>query len=192
VAALWLTYDDGPDPVWTPALLDALRAADARATFFVLAPRARRHPELLRRAVGEGHAVAPHGDGHRRHTDMDAAAGRADLAATLGALAAAGVPAPRRWRTPWGVEAAWTRPLAAEHGLEVTGWDADTHDWRGDNAQAMLAAVRPRLAAPGTVVLAHDGLGPGARRDGCAETVALTAPLVALAREHGLEPRALA
>jgi peptidoglycan/xylan/chitin deacetylase (PgdA/CDA1 family) len=192
MAALALTFDDGPDATWTPAVLDALAAAGARATFFVLAPAARRHPDVLRRATAEGHTVAPHGDRHVRHTEMDARQGRIDLERTLAALASAGLPAPRHWRTPWGVEAAWTRPLAAEHGLRVVHWEADTHDWRGDNAGSMLAAVAPRLDRGGSIVLAHDGLGPGARRSGCAETVALIGPLVAAGRALGLEPRALA
>ena len=63
----------------------------------------------------------------------------------------------------------------------------DTHDWRGDDAAAMLAAVAPALA-PGAVVLAHDGLGPGALRTGCAETVALVGPLVRRDRAAGLSP----
>jgi peptidoglycan-N-acetylglucosamine deacetylase len=192
MAALALTFDDGPDPRWTPAVLDALASAGARATFFVLAGPARRHPELLRRAVDEGHTVAPHADRHVRHTEMDARTGSLDLERTLDALASAGLPAPRHWRTPWGVEADWTGPLAAAHGLRLVGWDADTHDWRGDDAGSMLAAVAPQLDRTGAIVLAHDGLGPGARRSGCAETVALVAPLVAAARAQGLEPRELA
>ena len=84
------------------------------------------------------------------------------------------------------------RPLAAEHGLRLVGWDADTRDWRGDDAGSMLAAVASRLDQTGSIVLAHDGLGPGARRSGCAETVALIAPLVAAGRALGLEPRELA
>jgi hypothetical protein len=56
----------------------------------------------------------------------------------------------------------------------------------------MLAAVAPRLDQTGSIVLAHDGLGPGARRSGCAETVALIAPLVAAGQALGLEPRGLA
>ena len=57
---LWLTFDDGPDPVWTPRILDALRAAALRATFFVIAPRAQAHPTLVRRAQAEGHDVQLH------------------------------------------------------------------------------------------------------------------------------------
>ena len=185
-----LTFDDGPDPVWTPAVLDALRDAGAKATFFVLGPRAAAEPELVDRIVDEGHAVGVHAHEHVRHTELDAAAGTADLERALAVLDGLGV-RPTLWRTPWGVEAEWTRPVAEARGLRVVGWSADTHDWRGDAAADMLAAIEDDIAE-GAVVLAHDGLGPGATREDCAETVALVAPLVALARTRGLEPEVLA
>ncbi len=125
-----------------------------------------------------------------RHTELDGEAGAADLDQALAALQRLGVE-PGIWRTPWGVEAEWTRPTAAARGLRVVGWSADTHDWRGDSAGAMLAAVGPDIE-DGAIVLAHDGLGPGATRGGCEETVALIEPLVALARHRGLEPEVLA
>jgi peptidoglycan/xylan/chitin deacetylase (PgdA/CDA1 family) len=184
-----LTFDDGPDPRWTPAVLDALRAAAARATFFVLAPRAAAHPELIVRTLAEGHTIGVHAYEHVRHTELDAEAGAADLDRALTVLDDLGV-RPELWRTPWGAEAAWTRPAAAARGLRVVGWSADTHDWRGDAAATMLAAVEPAIE-DGAIVLAHDGLGPGATRAGCEETVALIDPLVALARSRGVEPEKL-
>jgi peptidoglycan-N-acetylglucosamine deacetylase len=184
-----LTFDDGPDPRWTPAVLDALRAADARATFFVLGPRAAAHPELIARTLGEDHAIGVHAHEHTRHTELAAEAGAADLDRALAVLDRLGVQ-PQIWRTPWGVEAEWTRPTAAARGLRVVGWTADTHDWRGDAADTMLAAVEPAIEN-GAIVLAHDGLGPGATRTGCEETVALIDPLVALARSRGMEPEIL-
>ena len=166
---LALTFDDGPDPVWTPRILDALRAARLRATFFVIAPRAEAQPSIVRRARAEGHAVQLHCDAHIRHTDLTAAAGRADTRRALDRLAALDV-APDRWRTPWGVRAPWTEAVAREHGLALCGWDVDTHDWRGDSAEAMLAAAGPELRDD-AVVLLHDGVGPGALRTGCEETL---------------------
>ena len=94
---------------------------------------------------------------------------------------------PRFWRPPWGVVAPWTWGIAAAHGLQITGWTADTHDWRGDGAQEMLRNVDPLLRGD-AVVLMHDGLGPGALRDGCGETVALVEELVPRLREKGCEP----
>lgn len=170
-------------------MLDALRAAGARATFFVLGPRAAAHPELIARTLAEGHAVGVHAHEHVRHTELDAEAGAADLDRALTALQRLGV-RPEIWRTPWGVEAEWTRPAAAARGLRIVGWSADTHDWRGDAAHTMLAAVEPAIE-DGAIVLAHDALGPGATRTGCEETVALIDPLVALARSRGMEPESL-
>ena len=189
VPHLALTFDDGPDPRWTPAVLAALRAARATATFFVVGACVRRHPDVVKAAVADGHAVEVHADRHTSHADMTREEGAADLDRVLDLLDGLGV-RPAHWRTPWGIEAEWTRGLAAEHGLAVVGWTADTKDWRGDPAADMLAAVLPDLR-DAAIVLAHDGLGPGALRDGCEETVALVAPLVAAARERGLEPGAL-
>ena len=189
VPHLALTFDDGPDPRLTPAVLAALRAARATATFFVVGACVRRHPDVVKAAVADGHAVEVHADRHTSHADMTREEGAADLDRVLDILDGLGV-RPAHWRTPWGIEAEWTRGLAAEHGLAVVGWTADTKDWRGDPAADMLAAVLPDLR-DAAIVLAHDGLGPGTLRDGCEETVALVAPLVAAARERGLEPGAL-
>jgi peptidoglycan/xylan/chitin deacetylase (PgdA/CDA1 family) len=189
VPRLALTFDDGPDRRWTPAVVAALRAADATATFFVLGECARRRPDVVRGVVAAGHAVEVHAHRHTSHADMTREDGAADLDRVLDVLDGLGIE-PSRWRTPWGIEADWTRGLAAERGLDLVGWTADTHDWRGDPAGDMVTAVLPDLR-DGAIVLAHDGLGPGALRTGCEETVALVAPLVAVARELGLEPGAL-
>jgi peptidoglycan-N-acetylglucosamine deacetylase len=185
---LHLTFDDGPDPRWTPRVVEALDACGARATFFVVAPLAAAHPEVVRAVVAAGHRVELHCEEHVRQTSMDEGAAAAALQRALATLRELGVE-PTLWRTPWGDRAAFTRGLAERFGLTLVDWTADSHDWRGDRADAMLAALRPRLK-PGAVVLAHDGLGPGARRDGCDETVALVELIGALAAEHGwaLEP----
>lgn len=189
MAAIALTFDDGPDPLWTPRVLDALAAAGARATFFPIAPRAARHPGLIARMLAEGHEVGLHCDVHTRHRARDETWLRRDTTAALRRLAALGV-RPELWRAPWGEPAPWTPCVAVQHGLRLVHWSADTHDWRGDDAGEMLERILPRLV-PGAIVLAHDGLGPGALRDGCAETVALI-PLIAQAADaRGLQLAAL-
>jgi len=172
-----LTFDDGPDPTWTPAVLAALRGSSLRATFFVIASRAAEHPRIVAAIRSGGHAVELHCHEHMRHTEVDRAAIEGDTQRALTTLAQFGI-TPRRWRTPWGVQAAWTQEIAAAHDLELYRWDVDTHDWRGDGAEAMLASIGPDLHA-GAVVLLHDGLGPGARRCGCEETVRFTRMMAA-------------
>jgi hypothetical protein len=102
----------------------------------------------------------------------------------LDALARRGV-TPERWRIPWGYLADFTPRIAAARQLEIVGWDADTHDWRGDDARAMLEQLELRT---GGIVLAHDGISVGARRDTALQTAALVPLLVNRARELGLEP----
>lgn len=172
-----LTYDDGPDPVWTPRVLDALAAHGATATFFVLAPEAERHPEPVQRARAEGHEVALHADRHVRHTEMTRTELAADTETALRRLRGLGVH-PRHWRAPWGVVTRDTRLVADRMGLELVHWTVDTHDWRGDSADEMQEACAADIEA-GSVVLMHDGLGPGARRRDCAHTVELTKRLLA-------------
>jgi peptidoglycan-N-acetylglucosamine deacetylase len=187
VTGVALTFDDGPDPTWTPALLDALAAAGAVATFFVLGPAMVANPELVRRTVAEGHAVELHGWAHLRHPSSPKTVVAEDTARALDALEALAV-YPRWWRLPWGLAAGWTPPLAASHELTIAGWTADTLDWRGLSAERMLERVAPAVVAPDAIVLAHDGLGPGAKRDGAEETVRLVEPLVAAVRAAGHEP----
>ena len=181
-----LTFDDGPDPVWTPAVLQALAAANATATFFVLGERAAAWPAVVERVLEAGHGVEVHGHGHLRHPATQRECVEGDLDAALEVLAALGI-RPRLWRVPYGEPAPVTAEIAAARGLDLIGWTADTNDWRGHTAEEMLAAVEPHLV-PRAIVLAHDALGPGALRDTCAETVRLIPILVAAARKRGLEP----
>jgi peptidoglycan/xylan/chitin deacetylase (PgdA/CDA1 family) len=185
-APIALTFDDGPDPTWTPLVLDALAEARVTATFFVVAPRAERHPSLVARMRDEGHGVALHCNEHARHDTMTQEEIEADLAAGLVTL---GRPA-LYWRTPWGVVTPATESVAREHRLRLVGWTADTQDWRGGSYVEMIQRVERRIL-PKAIVLMHDGVGPGATREDCAETVALVARLVALARSRGLQPSSL-
>ena len=123
---LALTFDDGPDPRGTPAVLEALRAVEATATFFVLGERVAAQPESLRRVIDAGHDVQVHGYGHLRHPEAAKQQVGDDLDRALEALEQAGI-APRRWRIPWG-------HLAAVHARDRRG--ARTHDRRLDDRHA--------------------------------------------------------
>ncbi len=77
--------------------------------------------------------------------------------------------------------------IASELGLEIWGWSDDTRDWAGRTAVEMLADLSSTISA-GSVVLMHDGIGPGALRTDPRGTIELVAPLVSLCRDLGLEP----
>lgn len=185
-----LTFDDGPDPVWTGCLLDLLSDIGARATFFPIAGRAAECPRLIERMLSEGHSVGLHCLEHVRHTDRDESWLKRDTEAGLAILTDLGVE-PVFWRPPWGVAAPWTVQVARDHGLSLVGWTVDTHDWRGDRADSMLQATRSFIQN-GSVVLAHDAIGPGARRGSSAETLRYVLLVARLAKRRGLELDALA
>ena len=154
-----------------------------------MAGRARKWPELVARAVSEGHDVQLHCLEHLRHTASSRERIERDTDSALALLAPLSVH-PRRWRTPWGVCADWTADVAGARGLRLTGWTLDTQDWSGLAAGVMLQ--RSLAAADGdSVVLLHDGLGPGARRDGCGQTADLIVPLVEALRDRGVSCEAL-
>ncbi len=176
-----LTFDDGPDPRFTPQILDALEAEGARVTFFVIAGR---QPDLVRAIAARGHEVGYHCGEHVRHSRRRRSEVGRELRSDLQWLSQCGV-APRAWRTPWGDLAPWTGDLAREAGLQLWGWSDDTEDWAGRTSTQMLEGLEQTVSG-GSVVLMHDGLGPGATRAGCEQTAALVAPLCRLARSLGL------
>jgi peptidoglycan/xylan/chitin deacetylase (PgdA/CDA1 family) len=186
-----LSFDDGPDPTWTPRVLAELGRRGALATFFVEADRASAEPELVEAMLAAGHEVGLHCVRHVRHTELSEAEVFAEAERGLEALAALGT-RPRAWRAPWGIVTAATVSAAAAHDLELWNWSFDSHDWRGDTREEMLAALDSEGGLDdGSVVLMHDGLGPGATRRGCRETVRLTADLLAIAATAGLRPAPL-
>ena len=186
VPRISLTFDDGPHPIWTPRVLGALQRAEARATFFVVAPLARRFPQLISNILRSGHGVEFHCTDHVRHTERSREEVEADVRDGLQELRRQGI-CPRFWRPPWGVLAPFTTEIAYAFALELALWTEGTRDWRGDPASEMLERVGPELR-PGSIVLMHDGIGPGALRSGAGETVALIGDLVERIRFIGCEP----
>ena len=132
-------------------------------------PARRRIPELIDRILADGHQIGLHCDEHVRHSERSIEWCRRDTARALRLLRSVGV-RPTLWRTPWGDTAAWSAQVADENQLRIVGWTVDTHDWRGDTAEQMLRATKDDLR-DGAIVLAHDGIGPGARRADARETI---------------------
>jgi peptidoglycan/xylan/chitin deacetylase (PgdA/CDA1 family) len=179
------TFDDGPDPIWTPHVLAELDRCGVKATFFMVGERVERAPGLARAVAERGHDVELHCHRHIRHIDLTDRELRDDTRAVLATFARAELPRPARWRAPWGICTEATERVATELELELVHWSADTHDWRGDAGAEMLEAVDAEIE-DGAIVLMHDGLGPGALRAGVGETVELIGSLSELAQERGL------
>jgi peptidoglycan-N-acetylglucosamine deacetylase len=152
---LYLTFDDGPDPRWTPRVLDMLAAHGATATFFMVGRRAERHPDLVRRVVAAGHAIGSH---TYRHTDLSAATPdqvRDELARAHEAIAQAAGRPPAMVRPPWGRVDPVGMLAAARHAYPVVLWSAQITAGHVDrDYRRTVADLRP-----GAIVLLHDG-GP--------------------------------
>jgi peptidoglycan/xylan/chitin deacetylase (PgdA/CDA1 family) len=182
---LSLTFDDGPDELWSSRVLTTLKRCRAAATFFMVGERVRENPQTVRSIIESGHEVQLHCHRHIRHSDLSEIEIERDTHLALAALAQMGL-RPSLWRTPWGVQTAATARVAERNRLRLVHWTIDTHDWRGDPGAEMLERVRPQIGA-GDIVLMHDALGPGALRSGCENTVELLPGLIAAARDDGLE-----
>ena len=152
---VYLTFDDGPHPTYTPQVLDILAGRGARATFFVLGSLAEARPELVARIVAEGHTVANHAWNHENLAGLPRSSFDDTIGRTQAVLADRATPC---LRPPYGSIDAFTREWAASAGLDLVLWTVDTNDWRRPGAQV----IADRIVGGATdeaIVLMHDGGG---------------------------------
>ncbi len=155
--AVGLTFDDGPHREGTPAILAALAAAGAQATFFVVGEQVRRDPGVVREVVAAGHRLAVHGDRHRLLTLVGPRALRADLDRCAALVAELGGRAPERYRPPFGVFTPAALLEARRRGWTPLLWSAWGCDWRARATGASITArVTGAVRGGGDVVLLHD------------------------------------
>lgn len=159
---LALTFDDGPNPAWTPALLDMLAAHGACATFFMIGSRAQAEPELVRLAVERGNAIADHSWSHPNLAWSSAKQIREELKRTKETLEQiTGAPV-RFFRPPFGARRPAVFRIARELGLEPVLWNAMTADWKHRSADRIANSLTRqirRLTRRGLAanVVMHDG-----------------------------------
>ena len=153
---LYLTFDDGPEPSYTPEVLDVLAAYDVPATFFVIGRKVREHPELAREAAAAGHSVQNHTLSHSDLTRLSRAAKTAEIVDGVGAIWAAAGREPRCLRPPYGDVDAATVRRARELQTQLVLWDLDPRDWTRPGVQRIVRRVLAG-AHPGGIVLLHDG-----------------------------------
>lgn len=175
--AVALTYDDGPHPMFTPRLLDILRGADARVTFFVVGERAEAHPEIVRRMVEEGHSVGTH---TMRHADLrmistpharhEIDRGREAVEEILGR------PVPL-FRPPLGHLTLGSALLLRPRRWRTVLWTTDSYDWKDRIGSDAIVANALVVQTRG-VVLMHDASD---------ETLEATRSLVTRLRDRGLQ-----
>lgn len=185
-----LTFDDGPDADGTPAVLDALDACGARATFFLLGEQLMRHRSLGREVAERGHEIALHGYGHAHHDELSPQAARDDLARGLGTLEAGSGRRPRFCRPPYGVFSEHSHAACRDLELEPVYWSAWGLDWESVDADR-IAELAVRDLDEGAIVLLHDS-SRYAPRTSTLPTAEAILRIAAAARERGLELTTLA
>lgn len=169
-----LTFDDGPDPEYTPQVLALLAQYRAVATFCMIGAKAARHPDLVRTVAAAGMGLCDHTVTHDQHLvdrpepqiEAEIVDGRADLLTAAGPEVAIDY-----FRAPAG---RWSEPIqqiAASHGMKPLAWSVDPRDWSRPGVARIVTSVQQQVQ-PGAVILMHDG---GGRRD---QTVAALAELL--------------
>ena len=165
-----ITLDDGPDPEVTPAVLDQLDAAGARASFFCIAARAAAQPALTREIVRRGHAVQNHSFAHRHHFALLGPRGfAAEIGRAQAVLADLTGRAPHGFRAPAGLRNPLLDPVLHRLNLQLVSWTRRGFDTRDPDPARVLQRLTTKLAA-GDILLLHDG---NARRSASGRPVVL-------------------
>jgi peptidoglycan-N-acetylglucosamine deacetylase len=155
-----LTFDDAPDTVYTPQVLDILKKHRVKATFFIVGYRAVEHPEVVKRIVREGHVVGNHSYGHSQLKKLSQAKFIQEVEKTERVLAPLAGYTPRLIRPPYGAlndeELAWL----SDQGYLTVNWNVDPEDWRGVAKEVVLKRSLD-CAGPGSIILMHSATGTG-------------------------------
>ena len=149
-----LTFDDGPDPKFTPKILDVLARYEARATFFIVGQSARKHPKLVEEIVCRGHAIGNHTWNHRSLPSLTRSERHEQIISAQRAMNSFGQ---KLMRPPFGHLNAAARFDATLCGYKVVTWTLAVHDWENRTAQSMAECVQ-RNMKPGNIILFHDSI----------------------------------
>lgn len=152
---LYLTFDDGPHPVYTAKLLDLLQKYHIRGTFFVVGKFAEENPDLVLRMAEEGHTVGLHSYEHKSAMIQGADTVRQDMKRCTEALADLGI-RPRYYRPPWGHVNWFTLKEIKEYGMEKVLWDVMAEDWEEDTDEETIQYKLLKRASSGDIICLHD------------------------------------
>lgn len=153
---VYLTFDDGPHPEYTPKILDELNKIGAKATFFVIGKNLQGNEELLRRVLSEGHSLAVHGWDHLKVTNVsmneyvnDTMQCKKDLEAIIGKEC-------RLFRPPYGELTVPTLASLASKKLQIIHWSLDTKDYKMKDGEELINWYQNKTLTDGDVILMHE------------------------------------
>lgn len=149
-----LTFDDGPDPVCTPRLLDVLQQHHAKGTFFMVGQAAERHPDLVKKVAAAGHAIGNHSWDHPSFPLLTGRERRAQIRACAKALTPY---AERIFRPPYADQNLLSRLDAFWLGYQVIAYNSTAMDWLDHDADWIKNRIMSRIQN-GSIILFHDSL----------------------------------
>jgi peptidoglycan/xylan/chitin deacetylase (PgdA/CDA1 family) len=155
-----LTFDDGPDGVFTPAILDILKQYGVKATFFVTAARSNQFPQILQRIVNEGHAVGQHGYSHGNYSTLTSQGIIADLKRTDDTIYNYTKVRTRLFRPPYGALTENAARTIINEGYKIILWSIDSLDWRNLSKAEVKNNILPNVRN-GSIILQHCAGGQG-------------------------------
>ncbi len=179
-----LTFDDGPDRDATPAVLDALSASNATATFFMVGEQVERWPDITRDVANRGHEIACHGFDHTGHPERPDEEVRDDIRRAVDAIESATSIRPRLFRPPYGRFSKISCAACDELDMERIYWSAWGADWDPVDGETIAKTVLGDLK-DGSIVLLHDSPSYASRKS-ARPTAEAIASIVATARAGGL------
>jgi peptidoglycan/xylan/chitin deacetylase (PgdA/CDA1 family) len=178
--AVNITIDDGPDPVWTPRVLEVLRDNGVKAVFCMTGANAARYPDVVRLVVSDGHRLCDHSVRHDTAMDRKPASYQHSEVVDAERMIerASGGVKPLYYRAPGGAFTPYSRQIAASLGMRPLGWNIDTEDYRRPGVRVIVDTVERELRN-GPTILFHDGGGDRS------QTVAALAILLPRLKEQG-------
>jgi peptidoglycan/xylan/chitin deacetylase (PgdA/CDA1 family) len=155
-----LTFDDGPDNTFTPAVLDVLKAKQVRATFFLIGNRVEEYPDIAKRIIDEGHVIGNHTYSHPNTGRPMGEQLRKEIEQMEATLARFNVAPSYLFRPPYGALSAPAALEIANFGYRLALWSVDSLDWRGLSKEEVVKNIMTQMG-PGRVILQHSAGGPG-------------------------------
>lgn len=153
-----LTFDDGPDPRYTPQVLDLLKKNNVKATFFVLGEKAKENPQLIKRMVDEGHTIGLHANKHIGAPVRTYKAMKDDFFSSISVLRSMGVTV-HLYRPPWGLVNIASSKFIHQYDFEPVLWSIHASDWSRYVDEKHIERILTQKVKPGDIILLHDGRG---------------------------------
>ncbi len=152
---VYLTFDDGPDPIYTPRLLDLLAEHSCPASFFVMGGHSIEHSDIVKRIIDEGHSIGCHGYDHRSTLWAGRSWIRADLSRSVRTISGLIGYSPQMYRPPYGMFGPSTLSVAGALRMRIVLWSLSSGDYRSVSPERIVSNIVGRVK-PGDIILLHD------------------------------------